>query len=1356
MTTHKKTQWTIILVSLITFSLEGFAEEQSLRNRIKIKKKSELSRLKYSAEEAEDISVEKRELLAQKRRSLILDIKRFLRESRSVDQKAELNLRLGALFMEDYNSNMARAQAQFEKDTLAYNALKNKKGARVPKLDNSEAFASLDRARAIYRDLATRFPNHPRRDEMLFFLASASLDRGQNQQGMDYLRELTEKYPNSRFSQDGLVQLGDHYFDENKFQVAETYYDKIIQKKVRSLIPYAVYKKAWCAYNTQRGALALQHFKWVIHHEDKEEVRGSQIRVKNESLRDITLPFVDLKLVGESLEFFKEQGEPHQRRGLEMMASLYLEQGDYKNSIILNEALLALDSNYTKNPHYEISIIDALKSAGQRDAAVSRLFARLPLYIESSNWYEINSSNPEAVRGAVKEFEENARKFAFEVHAEGQKTKNEGLYNTAKALYEKYLESFGRTPYTSQVRFYLAEILYKQEKFLPSADHYFLVYKDGAAGNLRFDSIRYTLNALDREMNNERKKAGLAEISIKSTSKLKDADTAVLEQTPYSEVEQKFIDVATEFLTAYPQTKEAPDVLYEQAYIQYIHYDFGSAYKSFWQLVQQYPKHNTSYASAYLIMDVLNRRKEYAKLVLACQKFLGTETFSKEDFKTTVADVLRHAELKRISQIEDKGNFKEAADAYIEYTKAYGPKDEVLFEKALYNASVNYSKAHLLLAAVETQEKFLRRFPKSTMRENMLLQVAKTYESLANFEKSATYFEMFATTYPANAQSKTALRLAGLYYWGSGNAKKGEAVLAQAVGAFGKDSKVVERDLLDLYESLGATDKQISFYLNRRAQKGVAISQYLWDTMKIAELQAKISGRVQPRLMDEALKVAQMYKKDLMQTPRGAQAMSKVFFWYTNQKEDIFYRIKLSLPQKQLEVNLQKKLALLKELEKEYSHIASLGGGEWGIASIYKTAQAYHYMAKDVTDAPVPSELTAEQLEMYREELQKQMVKPFNEKSHALAQQCLDKAQEYNILSGWTSKCYTLAGEVDPQRFPLVRTFFLPPVQVSTIIPKAETSKISMGNYKTYIYPYGSQGLFGTGSQERSLASVSPVSLPTLYDTTRGLGEARTSVPSQITFRALSDERKAILNKAYDSERPSDPRKSSFSYLNLMRSQNPQRTVGSVMDMIQQDPQNPALHNLLGLAHLDNGNYPAAKVSWLSMIAQGSKDPAIWNNLGVLSYLEGNEAQAIEYFTESSQMEGGREALNNLGFVALKYRNGFEAKKYFDKALEMQKEDVTAQIGAAVARLQNREIDSAKDQLIDVAKRFKTDPYARLSLSYFLIDIEKDNEVARQILGEYMHNQSLESDVLFREAVQETKNVAGAGTSGGGSLPGIE
>jgi TolA-binding protein len=291
----------------------------STRNRIKIRKKSHLEQ--SAPEEGEEFNAEKFQLLQSKRRGLILDIKRFLRESSSEDQKAELNLRLGGLYMEDYYSSLAKAQTEFEEQN---NDAKKKKNAPPAKFDNSEAIASLDKARGIYKDLVTRYPKHPRRDEMFYFLAVSSLDRGKAEEGMNYFRSLAEQFPGSRYANDALVQLGDFYFDANKFPQAEVYYEKIIQKKYMSLVPYATYKKAWCEYNAQRAGNALQLFKWVIDNEDAvSEGNAAPIKIKNEALKDITLPFVDLKLVDDAISFFRAHGDKVFRTGVETMSALY-------------------------------------------------------------------------------------------------------------------------------------------------------------------------------------------------------------------------------------------------------------------------------------------------------------------------------------------------------------------------------------------------------------------------------------------------------------------------------------------------------------------------------------------------------------------------------------------------------------------------------------------------------------------------------------------------------------------------------------------------------------------------------------------------------------------------------------------------------------------------------------------------------------------------------------------------------------------------------------------------------------------------------------------------------------------------
>jgi len=1332
-----------LLFTEIGYAASKDSQQMSTRNRIRIKKKSYVQRV--SPDEAEEYSLEKIELLTQKRRDLILDIKRFIREATDGVQKAEFNLRLGALYMEDYHSNLAKSQQVFELQTAAFEKNNNKK-QKPPQLDSSEAIASLEKARAIYRDLLQKYPNHVRRDEMYYFLALTSLDRGKMEEAMSFFKLLSEQHPKSRFVNDALVQLGDYYFDANNFTTAEGYYDKIIHKKHMPLIAYATYKKAWCSYNNGKTQLALNLMKWVIDREESSEGNSSSsIRIRGEALKDITLPFTDLKLVDDSIAFFKSHGDPHYRKGLEMMALLYNEAGEYGHAIKLWDNLLAMDANHIKNPTYEVKTIDALKMKHQDDEAIARLFSTLPNYLSNSNWYEINSSNPVALKEATSQYEETAWKYAMQYHAEAQRTKNESRYALASNIYAKYLEFFPRHVHAAKARYQLAEILYKQTHYIEAAEHYYRVYQEPAAQDLKYDAIRSALMSLDRQLNLDRKKQGLAEISSKLTAKISDKEALKQEPTPMSEVESRFLSFSEEYLKAYPKAKDAGDVMYEMAYLQYIHYDFNASYKNFWTLLQNYPSHETAYSSSHLILDILNRRQDFPRLVAACKKFLTMSTLTKPGFRADVADILRRGELKRIQTIEEKGEFKLAADQYTEYTKAYGSQDEALFEKALYNASVNFSKAEFFLLAAESQEKFLRRFPKSALRENMLLQVAKTYELLATFEKAANYYELFSSQYPRNAQAKDALRLSGLYYWGAGNVRKAETVMTSYLRLYPNDRKLGERDLLELYESQNATDRLVQYYLNARAAKGLPASDYVAYTLKVAEIQAKNRGSISPKLMAEALRTSQTFARELAKTPKGVDSMSKLLFWYTSQKDNTFYKLKLALPQRQLEINLQKKLALLKEIEKEYSRVAGLGSPEWGLGAMYKTAAAYHAMAQEIMQAPVPAELTGEQVELYRSEIEKTFIKPFNEKALLMASQCLDKAQEFNLLTSWAAKCYSVASEVDGARYPLVRTFYLQPFQLAVMAPK-KSSKILAGNIKNYAYPFLSFGLFNPQVEARALASA-PADSASLYGDAKGLTEGPGSTPLSLNYRVLSDERKEILGSAVNAERPSDLKHgSSFAFLNLIRVTAPQRALPLILEAIQKDPNNPALHNLLGLAYLELGNYPAAKVTWLAMMARGVKNAALWNNLGVLAFMEGRESQAQDYFQEALLMEDPKEPLVNLGFVALKYRNGFEAKKYFEKAIAIEKAEVISQVGYAVALIQNRELEAAKDKLLDLTRRYKTDPFSRISLGYFLMDVEKESDLANRILAEYIDAQAIENDMQFREAIQETRRRGTAST----------
>lgn len=1364
--------WALVCALGFSLATADMAYAEGGKGRVRIKKKTRLAR---GSGDGEAYNQAKQEALAQKRNSLIFDIKRFLSTARDADQKAELNLRLANLYREEYTSNMAKAQSDFDKAMANFEKVQEKNPkAKPPQMDTSEALASLDRARGIYKDLLKQYPQHPRRDEMLFFLAQSSIDRGLNDDAMQYYKMLLAEFPDSRFSPDAIVQLGDNYFDKNQWEQAETYYNEVVKRNFMPLMNYVRWRKGWCAFNTSRNQEAVEHFRWVVDNEDT--IDNTPIRVKNEALKDISLPFVELGVTDMAVEFYKVQGDFQNRRGLESMASLYVEKGNRKNGIFFYEHLLNLDANHPKNPDYDVAIAEALRASGNMDAAVERVVMRYPLYAPKSNWHEVNNQDAKVTKNAFEKFEETARKYAFMIHAEGQKTQKDALYESAKKLYVKYIEYFPKTSHTSKIRFYLAEIYFRQKNFLPSADNYYLVYQDEAAdAKMRLAAIEYSLKALDQKLNAERKEAGLGTIDKKATSKLTQAVDAELKATPYSEAETKFIAIADVFLQVYPKHKEAAFVLYEQAYLRYVHFDFADAYKSFWKLVQEYERHEMAKPASYIIMDILNRRKDYAKLVAACKRFLAIRGpgFMEPEFRKETSKILRQAELKRIDQIEKKGEYKIAADMYIEYTKQYGAQDEVLFEKALYNASVNYRRAALLMPAVEAQEQFLRRFPKSNYRKEMLLQVAKTYESLGILDKSGAYFEVYATTYPGDKEASTALRLAGLYHWGSGNVRRGEAALLQYLKSYPNDTELVDNDLLMLYQTTGAVDKQVGFRDMLRKRKGIHPAVYMEHSIEIAEIFER-QGQDKFGVLGDVIKFAQKYAAQIVQKPEGAEALSKLRLWIAAQKEEFFKSLKLQLPQQNLEANLQKKLALMKELENEYTQIAALGNPDSGLASIFKTADAYRHMAQAVLAAPVPAELTGEQMEMYRNELNKQLIKPFNDRAAAMAAQCLEKAQEFNVISSWTSKCYGLASEMNPDRYPPVRSAYVPAQQLALLLPpplpqKGETRKstdeggnggdptiavpterIPMGTIKFYLYPFYSSSLF------KSLAHVDPTAaekaagggLPDLEgrsaEKTKA-EEVQSLDPIMMNYASLSEERKKLLRQALENEKPADSKRpKTFAYLNLMRIAKPQAAIPMVLKAIETDPENPALHNLLALCYYESENWSAARVTWLSMIAREMKHSAVWNNLGVVAMFENNEPMATALWREAAALPNAREANLNLGFTALKYRNGFEAKKRFEAALTIEPNDAAAQVGYEVGRLQNRETDVARDRLAALTKKLKRDPFARLSLGYVLLDAEKDPELAFRVLRDYVDSVPGDAEVAIRAALSEARATAQA------------
>ncbi len=1318
----------ILLLSLACLALSAMANpsgpsskdgQPTLLDLAKVKL-TKTSRWLSTRADDKALTPERLALLHTQRLNLVRDIETLLRSAKSGKQRIELNLRLARLYMEDYYDNV-------EKYFLAHS---NSNAAYSFGFD-----LSLDKAQAIYKYLIRYFPKDPRRDEMLYFYAVTSLEKKDAKKAMSTFNELATQYPKSKFASDSLAQLGDYYYDQYNYNKAIESYEGIMHKKNMSLVPYAVYKKAWCLYNLGKLDKSLEYFKWVIKSEDRITT-ASSLKIRDEAIRDIVFPLADLKKVGESITFFNSFPKPIYRNGLESMAMLFNERGDYDRAISLWQHLLDTDATNLDSPLDEVKIVQAMILENHTNEAFKRMFSVVPNYLTGSKWDKANELQALKKEGSVHELETYARSHAVTLDDTAIKMNTPALAQTARRWYERYLEFFASAKSALDVQVRLGELVFRQRDYAEASRLFVEVYRSALAPQKqKHDALARALASMDKQLAEEN---GGQPLRMISSEALRASDTsASTTVVAYNPVEKSFLDLSGEYLSKFSQAQDCPDVLYERTLLQYRHQDRTLAYAGFSKLVKGYPNHATSPSAGRLMMDIQNRDENYPKLVTTCEWLL--QNGSKEvGFRKQTEDILRHAILKNIDAIEQKSDFANAADQYLKYTVDHGFQDASLHEKALYNAAVDFGRADRFLRANETLEKFLRLFPKSRLKSDALATLAGNYELLFDFKTSADYFTRFSKEYPSDSRVKESLRRAALYYRGAGEVTLAEHTYLNMMDRYPKDKNQIETDLFDLYESAGAI-KKIATYERKTLAKPLSPDSFVHHSLILADVVYRMSGELPHRTMKAALKTAMENEDRMRKSPEGVEGLARLLFWSLSPKEEAFRKVGFGKPghAANMEKTMQRKLELLKELEEEYARVSSLGSEQWGIASMYRTAAAYRRLAMEAFEAPIPSTLKGAAVDQYREETKKLLVVPFNEKAAGLVSRCLEQAVELHILSPWAAKCYALGTDIDSKSFPAARTVYLPAEQVAATAPQegslpiGKRTSLASAEFSTLLY-------------DRSLPSRVVANARTAFPAwieTSGLNESNSS-PIAVNYSIASQERKHNLEEA--SAKIQKRGDKTFSELNVLRLSAPDDAIRAVKEAITHFPHDAALSNLLALAYLEKKNLSTAEVIWRSMLLRGQDTPAVWNNLGVVAQMRGRWSEAITDFTKASQNEGIAVADRNLGFMALACREGKEAKSYFEHALVKEPGEATAEAGLFSAEVQNREVVSIPSRATSLAKKFPKDPYARLAAAYAVIDGTDDRPLAEKLLSEYLEGRANdESSFLFYRALKDAKGIRG-------------
>src|SRR4051812_26937652 len=216
--------------------------------------------------------------VAEKRHEQMVQLQKLLKITPEGDKdRPGLLFRLAELLYEESKDYFFQAnrkdddyiKALNRKDKAAMETARSEKAALDRK---AEDFAG--KARDTYQEIAQKYRDYERTDEVLYFLGHAFLESKNDQdqkKAMVAFERLIKKYPKSKYVPDAWLAFGEYYFQKSKTKADLAQIQKALEAyKAAANFPenqvyaFAIYKQGWCHFLLNDFQNAMDKFKTVI------------------------------------------------------------------------------------------------------------------------------------------------------------------------------------------------------------------------------------------------------------------------------------------------------------------------------------------------------------------------------------------------------------------------------------------------------------------------------------------------------------------------------------------------------------------------------------------------------------------------------------------------------------------------------------------------------------------------------------------------------------------------------------------------------------------------------------------------------------------------------------------------------------------------------------------------------------------------------------------------------------------------------------------------------------------------------------------------------------------------------------
>jgi tetratricopeptide (TPR) repeat protein len=956
----------------------------------------------------EAIAKKEGEVKAARREGIRL-LEDFLKTSPRSRETAEALYKLAELYWEDskavYLEKMGsyqRAVAACRKDRATCGAVPR----RGPRLD-------LSHAQGVYDRLIREYPRFRKIDTVLYLYAFSLRDQGKLGASIKYFQQILDRFPRSRFIADAWMAIAEfRFYEEQNYKSSLAAYEKVLQYPKSTLFDLALFKTAWCYWKLGDTTKSAQRFKEVLDWAKKKAGKTAAEQRRAEELQGQALEYLvelftedDTKSAQDAFEFLAQiGGKEYSKKILLRLADTVFDQTRYERAAEAYRLLISLDPNSIDGPDYHKRVVECHQLLGDAAGAVAEMRKLATNYGPRSPWAAANKDRPKAIAHARQIAEALIRTLAKTLHAEAQgnerqnKVIDKERYARAAEAYAFYLANFTDAADSIELRYLRADILYfKLGKIEEAGNEYIAVGRTKPPGQYHKDALLQAMSAFEKL----RRPVGAGKREI-------------------SDSDRKFAEAADLYATLFPKDKEIVTVIYKNGQFFFDYGDYDEAVKRFGLIVERYPDDPNAGPAGDRILEALSKGKDYENIETWARRLKNTRAFSARDEQERLDRMIVVAVMKSGEKYAAQGKFEKAAGFYMRVPREY-PKDPKA-PQALHNAATIYERGKKQEEAVAAYKELADKYPQASEAPDALFTAGRIEESIASYDRAVVLYEQLWTRYPQSKHAADALRNAGILRQTLGEHEK-------AIRHFGEYAR--------RYKDRGdARELAFQVAVVREQQKDWKSAAQTFDDYARGRPGDPRTVEALARAGDAYLKAGNDAKaKETLARALAAWGGARKRGGGAGADEDArayaalarylqgeliyrdYERIKIAGKPKQLARVLDEKAKLLEQSKQIYLDVVTYQAPEWATAALLRIGQAYEAFAKSMRNAPAPKDLSADEKQIYRDELEKLTV-VIEDKAIDAYKSGYTKALDIGVYNKHTQEIRRALTRLDEGHFP--------------------------------------------------------------------------------------------------------------------------------------------------------------------------------------------------------------------------------------------------------------------------------------------------------------------------------------------------